>query len=339
MAIVKTFHNLNSHGSFRLRNGQIGFQEVEDAQDADRFIKESTVGALQKIIQEQQVDSPGTEPEKGLGPDIASMGLANSLEDTSNAFQASTAYEVNFTFDDIDDAELDTYIMTEHEFECKKGLWHQRNADYLEEQRAKAEKLQKEREEGKPEKKRKRTSRKKAIGPANSAGEAIEKILQEKKISSKINYDVLKSLNAATLKNEPSVVEEETVPTTSEAITRRRLSSASNLLEQAPVKAAGRKSKILKDVGLPFLESPSKGPTKTELKPEKMEKPVKKEVVKKEESASTLSEEEMDEYYEEEEQPPDETANEIGVLQMLRQHREDEDGEGEFGYGYFEEEY
>lgn len=84
----------------------------------------------------------------------------------------------------------------------------------------KAEKLQKEREEGKPEKKRKRVSRKKAIGPANSAGEAIEKILQEKKISSKINYDVLKSLNAAPPKNEPAAVENEAPPTTSEAIKR-----------------------------------------------------------------------------------------------------------------------
>lgn len=83
----------------------------------------------------------------------------------------------------------------------------------------KAEKLKKEREEGKPEKKRKRNPRKKAMGPANSAGEAIEKIIQEKKISSKINYDVLKSLNSST-KNEPEVEEEEAAPTTTESIKR-----------------------------------------------------------------------------------------------------------------------
>lgn len=70
------------------------------------------------------------------GPDIASMGLANSLNDTSNAVQPVTALEVDLTFDDIDDAELDTYIMSEHEFECKKGLWHKRNAAYLEEQKS-----------------------------------------------------------------------------------------------------------------------------------------------------------------------------------------------------------
>lgn len=47
----------------------------------------------------------------------------------------------------------------------------------------------------------------------------------------------------------------------------------------------------------------------------------------------------MDEDYDEEEQPPDEPANEMGVLQMLRQHREDENEGGDFGYDYFEEEY
>lgn len=63
--------------------------------------------------------------------------------------------------------------------------------------------MAKEKEEGKPEKKKKRNTRKKqAVGPSNSAGEAIEKMLQEKKISSKINYDVLKSLNTALKQNE-----------------------------------------------------------------------------------------------------------------------------------------
>lgn len=66
----------------------------------------------------------------------------------------------------------------------------------------KEEKLAKEKEEGKPEKKKRRFQRKKAnIGPSNSAGEAIEKMLQEKKISSKINYDVLKSLTAPSTTN------------------------------------------------------------------------------------------------------------------------------------------
>lgn len=96
-----------------------------------------------------------------------------------------------------------------------------------------AEKLQKEREEGKTtERKRKRAVRKKAAsGPASSASEAIEKILQEKKISTKINYEVLKTLNAISTSTNigggvnagetaDNSLQEEDSPTTSESIKR-----------------------------------------------------------------------------------------------------------------------
>lgn len=69
------------------------------------------------------------------------------------------------------------------------------NAEYLQLAKEREERAAKEREDGKPERK-KRRGKKKPIGPSSSAGEAIEKMLQEKKISSKINYDILKSLTA-----------------------------------------------------------------------------------------------------------------------------------------------
>lgn len=63
--------------------------------------------------------------------------------------------------------------------------------------------MKKEKEEGKPEKKKRKTVRKKQnTGPANSAGEAIVTILKEKRISSKINYDVLKTLTTLPAKAE-----------------------------------------------------------------------------------------------------------------------------------------
>lgn len=52
-----------------------------------------------------------------------------------------------------------------------------------------------------------------------------------------------------------------------------------------------------------------------------------------------MSEEEIDEDYYDEEPAPDESANEMGVLQMLRQHREDEDGEDNNAYDYDYEDY
>lgn len=71
----------------------------------------------------------------------------------------------------------------------------------------KAEQLAREKEEGKPEKKKRKVGpkRKNVIGPSSSAGEAIEKMLQEKKISSKINYEILMSLNNATEKPDTSI--------------------------------------------------------------------------------------------------------------------------------------
>ncbi|KAG5895171.1 hypothetical protein JTB14_007338 [Gonioctena quinquepunctata] len=306
-----------------------------EAVETDKFIKESTLGTIKELLQCEVVDDPG-EILTGLGPDISSMGLANSLDDTSNAVQPTQEFEINLDFDDIDDKEIDTYIMSDTEFECKKKLWFSRNADFLEEQRVKAEKLQKERGEGKPEKKRKRTNKKKVIGPASSAGEAIEKIIQEKKISSKINYDVLKSLNTAPVQNDEVVsVDEETSAATSESIKRRRLSSISNNLEKVPVKGNKRN---LKDVGLPFFDDiPRREMDKTKKKDALNKEVVKQEdePLKKEEKADATSEDELDDY-EEEDQLAEEPTNEMGVLQMLRQHREDEEGE-DYGYSYYDE--
>src|ERR1044071_8458761 len=94
----------------------------------------------------------------------------------------------------LDDDEINGYIMTEDESKYKDEMWNKLNADYLKEAKAKEERLAREKEEGKPEKKKRRVSRKKNIGPSNTAGEAIEKMLQEKKISTKINYEILKTL-------------------------------------------------------------------------------------------------------------------------------------------------
>jgi Brf1-like TBP-binding domain len=58
----------------------------------------------------------------------------------------------------------------------------------------KAAQEEKDRLEGKPEKKKRKAQRKKSSAPCSTAGEAIEKMLKEKKLSQKINYDALKQL-------------------------------------------------------------------------------------------------------------------------------------------------
>ena len=99
---------------------------------------------------------------------------------------------------DIDDNEIDSYIMSEQEATNKDSLWMKVNAQYLKELQEKEEKAKRDQEEGKPEKKKRKPSNKKGKGPqggpCNSSGEAVQKMLQEKKMSSKLNYDVLKNL-------------------------------------------------------------------------------------------------------------------------------------------------
>jgi transcription factor IIIB subunit 2 len=95
--------------------------------------------------------------------------------------------------------------MSAQEVQFKTQMWEKVNADYLKEQSIKEERDRKEREEAEKEgrevkgKKRKNSSEIKSKGlnrgPNQTAIEAIEKIVQEKKISTKINYDVLRSLS------------------------------------------------------------------------------------------------------------------------------------------------
>lgn len=70
---------------------------------------------------------------------------------------------------DIDDEELDSYILSEKESQSKSALWNKVNADYLVQQKEKEEKRLKEKEEGKNEKKKRKTVSRKNKMPANTA--------------------------------------------------------------------------------------------------------------------------------------------------------------------------
>ena len=92
--------------------------------------------------------------------------------------------------------------MTPAEIESKTNLWMTVNSDYLLEQEEKIKKEQELREEMirngiDPDKKKKiyKKKNKPNLQSNGTALEAIEKIVQEKKMSTKINYDVLKNLN------------------------------------------------------------------------------------------------------------------------------------------------
>ncbi|KAH3854171.1 hypothetical protein DPMN_096710 [Dreissena polymorpha] len=130
-------------------------------------------------------------------------------EDGENSRCATDEGNEELDLTGIDDDELDYFLLSEKEVLVKTKIWMTENEDYLEEQRIKEEKRRKEEEEEAkkpPEKRKKKHVRKKRtpMPEAATPQEAIQRILQEKRISCKINYDVLNDLNvkSATIKTD-----------------------------------------------------------------------------------------------------------------------------------------
>lgn len=188
-------------------------EEFDESTETDKFIGESTVDVINECL---IVDGVVVKPEKkvevptplGLKPDLLALCTVTEKEQAIITLNKNPAEVIDdLSLDFIDDAEIDGYILTESEAILKDRLWNKMNAEYLKIAKEREERAAREREEGKPEKK-KRRSRKKVIGPSSTALDAIQKVLQEKKISSKINYDILKSLTAQVPEKEAETTEE-----------------------------------------------------------------------------------------------------------------------------------
>lgn len=146
---------------------------------------------------------PSLELLLGTLPTAASLGLPESItkmrEEKENDAESEDG---ELDLSGIDEDEIDRYILNEKEIKVKTELWMIQNADYLKEQKEKEERIAKEKEEGtyKERKTRKPGKRREPIN-ASTADEAIEKMLERKRISTKINYDVLKDLNKSNPKS------------------------------------------------------------------------------------------------------------------------------------------
>ncbi|KAG8449342.1 hypothetical protein GDO86_016115 [Hymenochirus boettgeri] len=180
-------------------------------------------------------------------PTAASLGITESIKECISIHEkekGDSAGDGELDLNGIDDNEIDRYILNEKEAEIKKEIWMKENADYLKEQKEKEERIAKEKELGiYKEQKPKRPSRRRAPIQASTAGEAIEKMLEQKKISSKINYDVLRDLNSkgsSTPKSEKNELED--------SITISQLShrkSAASRSLSGPINNAGKRIKPL----------------------------------------------------------------------------------------------
>ncbi|XP_014454258.2 transcription factor IIIB 90 kDa subunit isoform X1 [Alligator mississippiensis] len=146
------------------------------------------------------VRPPALESLLGPLPTAASLGITESIKvciSTKERVPNENTGDGELDLSGIDDSEIDRYILNETEAQIKAELWMRENADYLKEQKEKEARIAKEKELGiYKEQKPKKSAKKREPIQASTAGEAIEKMLEQKKISSKINYNVLRDLNS-----------------------------------------------------------------------------------------------------------------------------------------------
>ncbi|KAM4633581.1 transcription factor IIIB 90 kDa subunit isoform 1-T2 [Polymixia lowei] len=196
---------------------------------------------LCQVLQEEAEEEEGRQPESILEPEsqphlqppsLASiLGLGHTIQQhvTQDKEPDEDPESGELDLDGIDDQEIDKYILNASEVQTKTALWLKQNEDYLREQREKEERITKEKEQGTYKEKPKKSSRKRDPIQASSAGEAIEKMLEQKRISSKINYDVLKDLNSQG-GSSPARSPSETPPNTTgrKRLNRRKKTSSNN---------------------------------------------------------------------------------------------------------------
>ncbi|KAK1795942.1 hypothetical protein P4O66_009056 [Electrophorus voltai] len=147
-------------------------------------------------------------------PSAASLGLSDSIRQciTEERGDDNKSESGELDLEGIDEDEIEKYILNEKEVQAKTELWMKQNEEYLREQKEKEERIAKEKEQGiyKEKVSPKKPSKRREPIRASTAGEAIEKMLEQKKISSKINYDVLRDLNSKGSGGSPAHRAEET---------------------------------------------------------------------------------------------------------------------------------
>ncbi|KAK7870265.1 hypothetical protein R5R35_000993 [Gryllus longicercus] len=337
--------------------------------DADNFIMETTMDVINDYIADDVDTASRSSMDVSLGPNIASMGLATAMEkspgetpsfvvpECSNISEVSGGSEEKQLAGDennddpligLDEDEIDSYIMSDTEARYKDSLWNKVNAEYLKEQKEKEEQRKREEEEskeqGKPEKKKKRPQRKTDKNAvASTPGEAITKMLETKKISKKINYDVLRSLTAQDSEN--TKIEKESTddkrvmslePRAPRGIppskrSRVRKGEGLSLLSQSALKTELSQSSLKSNLSQMSIKTPADELTQSSQPSQSGSssgKTISDTGVVPQQLGCAMEEsiagEVEEDDYEEEEEVEEQEQTEMSLAQMLNQHREDD---------------
>ncbi|VDM96118.1 unnamed protein product [Thelazia callipaeda] len=138
-----------------------------------------------------------------FAPSLTSLGIVPSKNETeiivvNDDDRKTTDFTDDLDIEGIDDDEINSYILTEEEVGVKTRFWMKVNGEYMKEMEKRRREKEEKREQESATKKRRQTTctRKKEADMAATAQEAMEKVIHEKKLSNKINYEVLKEMES-----------------------------------------------------------------------------------------------------------------------------------------------
>ncbi|XP_072221905.1 BRF1 general transcription factor IIIB subunit a [Leuresthes tenuis] len=252
-----------------LRNDDISFTSSKLADDEEpdedeelqavakhfgKELDELTLEALIKLEQkrpEEVVNRDEDVPKRkcpslasilGTMPSSATLGLSESINNCVEKENDGAADSGELDLSGIDDSEIELYLLSDKEIKIKTALWMAENSDYLKEQKEKEAKIAKEKELGIYKEKKRGPAKKRPPIRANNAEEAIEKMLEQKKISTKINYDVLKDLNIKPAASPAHKVESpKKEPSAAKLTGRNRKPAGASLSLSTPLSTLGKR--------------------------------------------------------------------------------------------------
>lgn len=172
---------------------------VNEDNAVEKIVEQETAEVVSKVLdgdnEEEEEEETQLEKMKEFRPTARNLGLMRStcLELALRDVESETDDDGELDLSGIDDDEIDSYILNGNEQKSREDLWNKVNTEYLKEKDKAVE------EEGTKVVKRKQQKRKRAPCVATSANEAVETMLHEKRISSKINYKVLSAIMASDL--------------------------------------------------------------------------------------------------------------------------------------------
>lgn len=176
---------------FEANDSEKVIDEVKSAIEKELSKKKNTkvLGVnLIDIASESPNPVASTKAVKDVGPSLEIMGLS----DNKRTYEDDDEEE-SLCLVEIDEDEIDSYILSKESHQIKRDMWMKMHGTAF-------RKLQLSREERAKNPKVIRAKEKKAKDslrtPAKTAAEAVERVLKKKKLSSKINYDILDNLDS-----------------------------------------------------------------------------------------------------------------------------------------------